>query len=523
MARIAIIGAGHNGLVCANYLARAGHSVTLFEQHRLLGGAARTDEETFPGYKLSSCSYVCSLFMTKIVQDLGLKKHGYEIINRDPALFKPTLDGRFLSLGRSAEENFRQMAKFSQKDAEMFSRYEADHSCIGEFVEKFLLETPPSMPPRSWADVRDLLKAAGRTLALGPRAHVRLLELVMRSPQAVLSKYFESDVIRSAMLPDATIGSLDISALLLILHQFMGEAGGARGVWGFQRGGMGGISKALAQAGKEYGVEIRLNEPVESIRFSKSGVANGVYLESGEIVSADVIVSNATPHETFTRLVPAGECPTGYLKRVESDDYTSGVMKVNAILRGLPDFRALRGFKNPAHFIKGTIHISPSTAYIERALSQAKKGESSKRPLIEMTIPSIVDDTLAPVGHHVMSMFVQYTPYYPKSGEWTPERKERYFRENILGAIRPFVTNIDEMIIDAQILAPPDLYEQFRLTGGNIFHGGMKLSQMYFLRHLYRTPKKGLYLCGAGTHPGGGVMGACGHNAAREINHDLSR
>jgi phytoene dehydrogenase-like protein len=285
---------------------------------------------------------------------------------------------------------------------------------------------------------------------------------------------------------------------------------------------MGGISKALAGAGAEYGVQIRLNEPVESIRFSKGGTANGVYLESGEIMPADIVVSNATPHETFTRLVPKVECPSGYLRRVESDDYSSGVMKVNAILSGLPKFKALETESNPSHYMKGTIHISPTTGYIERALRQAKRGIPSDRPLIEMTIPSIVDDTLAPPGHHVMSMFVQYTPYHPQDGEWNFERKDRYFREKILGAVRPYVSNIDEVIMGVQLLAPPDLYREFRLTGGNIFHGALSPGQLYCFRHPYRTPVKNLWLCGAGTHPGGGVMGACGHNAAYNIIKSLS-
>ncbi len=522
MSRIIIIGAGHNGLVCAGYLARAGHQVTVFEQSRFLGGAARSDTTTFPGYTLSSYSYVCSLFLEKIVEELDLRRHGYEIIERNPSFFKPLPDGQFLSLGLDGAENARQIAKFSKRDAEAFGRYEAAYGALGGFFEQFLLETPPSLPPRCMLDIDAWLRVAWRTIMLGPRADARLLELVMRDARTVLAGWFESDVVRSALLPDSSIGSLDMSGLLLILHQFMGAAGSARGIWGYHRGGMGGIAQALAKACKELGVEIELNTPVESVRIHR-GAACGVLLVGGDFVPADIVVSNATPHETFARLVPQEECPPAYAKRIRTDDYSSGVMKVNAILSGLPEFNALSNCCNPAYNLKGTIHISPTTAYIERALFDALHGRPSELPLVEITIPSIVDNTLAPPGHHVMNLFVQYVPYQIRGeGAWSNERKERYFRENILGAVRPYIRNIDEVLLDAQVISPADLYRDLRLTGGNIFHGALTPQQMYCFRHPYRTPIKHLWLCGAGTHPGGGVMGACGHNAAYNIIRSLA-
>lgn len=517
MARIIVIGAGHNGLVCANYLARAGHSVQVFEQSRQLGGAARSDKETFPGYTLSSFSYVCSLFLEKIVEELNLRRHGYEVLKRDPAFFKPLPDGRFLLLGGDKAENVKQIAKFSARDAEAFTRFSTAYGVLGEFFEKFLLETPPSLPPRSVSDVLAWLKAAGRTLALGPMGDARLLDLFISDARTIVSRWFESDVIRSAMLPDSTVGALQMTGPLLVLHNSMGEAAGERGVWGFHRGGMGGIASALADAGLAQGVKIALDEPVGFIRINKSGVATGVYLESGEIVPADIVISNATPYETFMRLVPRGDCPPAYAKRIKNDDYASGVMKVNVILSGLPAFKALADYDNPERYLKGTIHISPSTAYIEKALSEALRGLPARRPMMEITLPSIVDNTLAPAGHHVMGMFVQYAPYHLREGEWDEERKGRYLRENILGTLRDYVSNIDDVLIDAQVFSPMDLYRELRLTGGNIFHGALTPSQLYCFRHAYRTPIQGLWLCGAGTHPGGGVMGACGHNAARDI------
>lgn len=521
MARIVIIGAGHNGLVCANYLARAGHSVQIFEQSRFLGGAARSDKETFPGYTLSSFSYVCSLFLEKIVKELDLRSHGYEVLKRDPAFFKPLPNERFLLLGGDKEENARQIGKFSPRDAESFTRFSTAYGALGEFFEKFLLETPPALPPRSMDDVRAWLRVAERTLALGPMGDARLLDLFVSDARTIVSRWFESDVIRSAMLPDSTVGALQMTGPLLVLHNSMGEAAGERGVWGFHRGGMGGIARALADAGLAQGVKIELNQPVGFVRINKSGTAVGVYLENGESVPADIVISNATPHETFMRLVPRGECPPAYAKRVRGDDYSSGVMKVNAVLSGLPQFRALDGVDNPAKCLTGTIHLSPSTPYIKRALADALDGRPSRRPMMEITLPSLVDDTLAPQGHHVMGMFVQYAPYHLKEGEWSSARKEQYFRENVLGTLREYVSNIDDILVDAQVFSPVDLYRELRLTGGNIFHGALTPSQLYCFRHVYRTPIQGLWLCGAGTHPGGGVMGACGHNAARDIIKSL--
>ncbi len=520
MADIVVIGAGHNGLICAAYLAKAGHKVTIFEQHTLLGGAARTDDQTFPGYKLSTCSYVNALFDNKIVEDLNLKRFGYEILTRNPSFLKLFPGGEYLSLGKDKDENRRQISKFDWRDALVYEEYVETNSRLGAYFDPYLLQTPPRMPPRSFSDVGKLLWAAGHTLAMG-RDMVRLVELVTTDAQTYLAKKFRSEAMRSAMYPDATIGSFDNpSLLLLMLHQNMGFAGGERGVWGFQRGGMGGISKAIAGACKVAGVEIYLDCSVKAILFSPSGVANGILLENGERVAADIVVSNATPHETFTRLVPKELIPSGYLRRVEATDYSSGVMKVNMIVSGPPHVRALSP-GSQFHWMKGTIHISPTMEYIEKALYDARNGLPAEKPMIEMTIPSIIDDSLAPYGHHVIGMFVQYVPYLPKDGEWTEDRKRRYLHENIFNVMRQYISNIDDIFIDAQILAPPDIYRLNRMTGGNIFHGAMKLSQMYWNRYSYQTPMSGVWLCGAGTHPGGGVMGACGHNAAREILKSL--
>jgi phytoene dehydrogenase-like protein len=349
-----------------------------------------------------------------------------------------------------------------------------------------------------------------------------LFDLCTSDARAILERWFESDIIRSALLPDSAIGAMNLSGLILVLHQCMGEAGGARGIWGYHRGGMGGMAEALANAGKEYGVTITTGEAVESIRVTRGGTACGIELESGEVVPADVVVSNATPHETFLCMVPSGHCPPAFVRRVRGDDYASGVMKVNAILRGLPVFNALRGSSDPAHYLKGTIHLSPSTSYIENALADAHFGVPSVRPMVEMTIPSIVDNTLAPPGYHVMNMLVQFVPYHPNGGEWDNDRKQKYFEQNILAVVRSFVSNIDDIFIGAEVLSPADMERDIRLTGGNIFHGAMTPDRLFCFRHPYRTPVKNLWLCGAGTHPGGGVTGACGHNAAHEIIRSLA-
>jgi len=513
-----LIGAGHNALVAACYLARADFDVVVLEKNKRIGGCCVTDEETFPGFKVSSASYVNSLFSPQIVKDLDLSFHGYEIIRRNPSSFTPLPDGRYLMLGPDRDMNQREIAKFSQRDAEAYPRYERALEEVSAFIAPTLMMTPPNIPPRSGSDVSALFALMRHAARTRPATLARFTRLMLTSPFSYLNHWFESDALKATLLTDALIGAVRPSGYVL-LHHVMGEAGGSRGVWGYQRGGMGGISEALARAAKQFGARIETSAGVASI-LVEDGRAVGVMLENGSRIPADLVISGVDPKRTFLKLLPDVDALDSLKRRIRKLDFSSAAMKVNISLSGLPSFRCLPGTSpGPQH--RGTIHISPSTRYILRALYEARSGSASAKPILEITIPSILDDTVAPRGKHLMNIFVQFTPYHLTPGSWD-SFKETYFHNHIVPAMRDYIENIDSIIENVEILSPLDLERGFGLTEGNIFHGAMNLSQLFSLRPLsgmagYRTPVEGLYLCGAGTHPGGGVMGICGLNAAREI------
>lgn len=533
-----IIGAGHNSLVAACYLAKEGYKVIIFEGRDTIGGCCSTDETTFQGFKISSAAYVNSLFLPQIIEDLRLKEYGYEVIPREPASFTPLLNGEYLFLSGNEEFDVRQISKFSRSDAARYSEYEATLARIAKFVTKTLDRTPPNMLPRSLDDLKKCLFLAKNFLRLSPGDQLTLSKLFSQSATTFLDSWFDSEPLKATLLTNSTIGAMDFSGYVL-LHHVMGEVDGKIDVWGFQRGGMGGLSASLAGAATDLGVEIRTGQRVEEIITSPSGGrAIGIRTEGCQEF-ANIIVSGADPKTTFLRLVRSKNL-NGFREKIRKLDFSSASMKVNLTLSGLPSFRCLPGATpGPQH--RGTMHISPSVEYIRRAIGEAKRGIPSTEPILEITIPSVLDNTLAPVGSHVMNIFVQYTPYHLESGstefldrlthgqETTPswdELKRRYFEENIMGVLRKYIENIDHIITGVQVISPLDLERDFSLTEGNIFHGAMTLRQLFSLRPVrghadYRTPIKGLYLCGAGTHPGGGAIGANGLNASREILKDL--
>ncbi|MBI2108759.1 MAG: NAD(P)/FAD-dependent oxidoreductase [Parcubacteria group bacterium] len=530
MAKIVVIGAGHNGLVAACYLAKAGHNVEIFERLRVVGGCATTDETTFPGFKISSASYVNSLFLPRIVNDLELKKYGYEVLKRDPASFTPLESGEYLLLGNDIEENMRQIRKFSSKDEEAYPKYEKALIEIASIADFMLTMTPPYFPPRTMSDIKKYTQILKELVKRGVATNIRLCKLLTQDARKFLNSWFESEVLKATLLTDSTIGATDFSGYVL-LHHVMGEAGGSRGVWGYQRGGMGAISNALAASARNLGVRIHTDCKVEKIILSPDeSRAVGISLKDGRCIYADIVISNADPKNTFTKLVSiAGKNKKlkNFVHNVRLLDFGSPVMKVNLILSGLPHFRCMPDDAShkmrigPEH--RGSIHIAPSTDYIQRAHEDFKHGHPSEKPILEITIPSSIDNTLAPHGRHVMGIFVQYVPYHRADGKfWDDVTKKEYFEKNILGAMMPYISNMSEIIEGVEILSPIDLENRFGITEGNIFHGAMSLSQIFSLRPLrgyadYRTPIKNLFLCGAGTHPGGGVTGACGFNSAREI------
>jgi phytoene dehydrogenase-like protein len=515
-----VVGAGHNGLVAACYLARAGLRVLVLERRAVVGGSCVT-EEVFPGYKVSTAAYVIGLFQADIVRDLDLARYGFEVLARQPSSFTPYPDGRSLTLGSDAVLNRREIAKFSPRDAEAYPRYEAMLDRVAALVAPTLTMTPPDV-------LRPGLRGLFRVLSLG-RAFGQLgvasseaVELLTGSARAILDRWFESTELKSTLATDAVIGAMASPSMAgtgyVLLHHVMGETGGKRGVWGYVRGGMGGLTQALAAVARGLGVDIRCEAEVARIAV-RDGRVTGVALAGGDAYRAPVVASNADAHVTFRRLVDPGVLPEDFLAAVDRISYESASLKINVALAELPSFRACPGTEpGPQH--RGTIHICPDLDYLERAYDDAKYGRPSERPVLECTIPSVVDPTVAPRGRHLMSMFVQYAPYALRGTSWDDVRDA--FADRCFDLLDEYAPNFRHSVLARQVLTPLDLERTFNLTGGNIFQGAMTLGQLFAFRPVpghagSRTPVAGLYLCGAAAHPGGGVMGIPGRNAARQI------
>lgn len=533
-----VVGAGHNGLVAAAYLARAGHRVLVLEARDRVGGACTT-EETWPGFKVSTAAYVVSLLRPELVRELELARHGYEVLPRQPSSFTPFPDGRFLLMGADPVLNRRELAKFSVRDAERFPAYEAMLERVARALEPMLAEPAADPFAGGGRNLWSLARDAWRLRRLGPHDGPAAVELLAAPARAILDRWFESDEVKATLATDAIIGAMASPATpgtaYVLFHHVMGEAGGARGVWGYVRGGMGALSDALAGAAREAGAQLRTSAPVARILVA-DGRAQGVVLADGTELRARRVVSNADANVTLLGLAGAEHLPAEVADRVRAIDYASASLKINVALSELPDFAALPGTApGPQH--RGTIHVAPSLAYLEAAFDDARRGEPSRAPILECTIPSVVDPTVAPPGKHVMSMFVQYAPYrlaggrtsaHPEPVEgraeaqrsWDDE-KER-FADRCFDALEAYAPNFRRAVIAREVLSPLDLERRFALTGGNIFQGAMTANQLLFMRPIpgfarYRTPIRDLWMCGAATHPGGGVMGTCGWLAAREI------
>jgi len=523
---VLIIGAGHNGLVTAAYLARAGLQVLVLERRELVGGACVT-EELWPGFKVSTAAYVNSLLRSEIIRDLDLKRHGFGMLPRNPSSFTPFPDGRHLILGPDADLNRREIGKFSAQDAEALSEYEKMLERIANFIEPTLLETPPDPWSGRLRDLWQLGRLAWRLSKLG-RDGPAALEILTGAARRILDRWFESEQLKVTLATAAVIGGMASPSMpgtaYVLFHHVMGECNGVRGVWGYVRGGMGGITQALASAARQHGAEIRVNAQVAKVLL-RDGRVRGVVLADGTEFHAGCVASNADAAVTFLKLIDPTELPAEFVAAVRAIDYTSPSVKINVALSELPDFVALPGTQpGPQH--RGTIHISPTFDYIERAYDDAKYGQPSQSPILECTIPSVVDPTVAPPGKHLMSMFVQYAPTRLRDSTWDDVKES--FADRCFEVLEQYAPNIRRAVIDHQVLSPLDIEHRFGLTGGNIFQGAMSPGQLFFLRPVpgyanYRTPIRGLYLCGAAAHPGGGVMGACGYNAARELLRDRQR
>ena len=531
-----VIGGGHNGLVCAGYLAKRGKRVCVLERRHVLGGAATT-EELWPGYKVSTAAYVISLFLPEIIRDLRLKENGLEVLPRNPSSFTPLPDGRSLLMGPEPGLNHREISQFSPRDAEAYPRYEALLERVASILEPTLSQAAPDpLPlPRSWRNIgwAKRMRDAGKMW----RMHAALkrlgtdqpaaIELLTGAARPILERWFESEALKATLATDAIIGAFtSISSpgsAYVLLHHVMGEAGGARGVWGYVRGGMGGLAEALAKVSEQLGVTIRREAPVASINEA-SGKVTGVTLEDGSVVEAPIVASGVDANLTFQKFLPPSSLPGDFRDAVAGIDYASASMKINVALAEPPSFTArptAPGEVAPHH--RGTMHVGPSMDYLDRAYDDAKYGQPAREPILEMTMATSVDDTIAPPGKHLLSMFVQYAPYNLKQGSWDDIKDD--FADRCIAKLAEYAPNVPAAIEHRQVLSPLDIERTYGLTGGNIMQGAMNANQLFCFRPIagwadHRTPLRGLYLCGAASHPGGGVMGACGKNAAAEILRD---
>jgi phytoene dehydrogenase-like protein len=522
-----IIGAGHNGLVTACYLARKGWKVLVLERRYLVGGACVTEENNFPGlsgFKVSTAAYVNSLFRKEITRDLRLKEYGFEVLERNPSSFSPFLDNRYLLLGPDSQLNHREISKFSPRDAENYPKYEAMLTRVADVIEPTLAQTPPNvlkpgMP--ALGDLWKLYKLGQPIRKLGPAAS-EALEILMGAARPILDRWFESEQLKATLATDAIIGAMASPSMpgtaYVLFHHVMGETNGKRGVWGYVKGGMGGLTQALARAARDLKVEIRCEAEVARI-LVKAGWVQGVELTNGDAFLASVVASNADCNVTFNRLLDPRVLPPEFAEAVNRIAYDSASLKINVALSELPNFRACPGVQpGPQH--RGTIHVCPDQDYIERGYDDAKYGRPSRDPILECTIPSVVDPSVSPPGKHLMSMFIQYAPYKLREGNW--DQLKESFADRCFDVLNEYAPNFKAAVLARQVVTPLDLERTFNLTGGNIFQGAMNLNQLFLFRPVpgfagYRTPIRGLYLCGSAAHPGGGVIGAAGWNAAREI------
>lgn len=516
-----IIGGGHNGLVTACYLARAKWKVLVLERRYIVGGAC-VSEETFPGYKVSTAAYVNSLFRPEIIRDLHLKDYGFELLERSPSSFSPFLDGRYLMLGPDHDLTLREIAKFSAKDAENYPKYEAMLERVASVIEPTLVLSPPNIAKPG---IMDLLKIAplGRAMQkLGPGMS-EAIEVLTGPARPILDRWFESEELKGTLATDAIIGAFASPSMpgtaYVLFHHVMGETNGKRGVWAYVKGGMGGLTQALASAARDLGVEIRTNTEVSKINVT-DGKVSGVTLSDGVELATLRVASGVDCNVTFNHLLDASDVPADFLEAIRRIDYSSASMKINVALSSLPSFTSCPGSEpGPQHH--GTVHLVPDQDFIERGYDDAKYGRPSSDPIVEMCLPSAVDPSVAPPGQHLASMFVQYAPYALADGPWTGARKDA-FADRCFEIVEQYAPGFRASVIDRQVLSPVDLEQTFNLTGGNIFQGSMALHQLFMFRPVpgfagYRMPVRGLYLCGAAAHPGGGVMGASGWNAAREM------
>jgi phytoene dehydrogenase-like protein len=516
-----VIGGGHNGLVHAAYLARAGKRVVVLERRPRVGGAAVT-EEIFPGFKFSMFSYVVSLLRPEIIRDLDLPGHGLDILPLESTL-TPLPNGDHLAMWSDHDRTRRELCRHSPRDAEAYDEFGRLMHHMAMAVKPILGMVPPDPTSLSPGDLMGLARLGRHFHGLGERNFHALFKLMTMSSADFLDEWFEFDGLKATKAASGIIGTFlgprSPGTAYVLLHHYMGEIDGAFRAWGFAKGGTGAISESIAAAARTLGAEIRTDAPVAKV-LVQGGHATGVALENGDELHAPVVVSGLDPRRTFLQLVEEKELPAEFVADIRRYKFRGSSGKVNLALSELPDFTCLPGV---GPHLRGAVSISPTLAYVERAYDDAKYGEFSRHPYMDIVIPSMIDPGMAPPGKHVMSIFVQYAPYHLNGG-WDDAKREA-FGDAVVDTLAEYAPNIKSAIIGRQVLTPADIERITGLSEGNIFQGELALHQLFFFRPApawakYRSPVRGLYQCGSGTHPGGGIMGASGRLAALQVLKD---
>jgi phytoene dehydrogenase-like protein len=521
---VVIVGGGHNGLTCACYLAKAGHTVGVFERRSILGGAAVT-EEFHPGFRNSTASYTVSLLNAKVIRDLRLTEHGLKVLERPMQNFLPLPDGRALTAGPTQANTISSISNFSTRDAQRLPGYYKMLDAAVELLRSQLLETPPA-DPRRLRDLWGALQMGRKFRKLDASVQRDIHELFTRSAGDLLDHWFESDAVKALFGFDAVVGSYASpytpGSAYVLLHHVFGEVNGKPGVWGHAVGGMGAITQAMAAEARRLGVVLETDAPVKRI-VVEGGRASGIELEDGRVIQGNAVAANVGPKPLFLKLLAEAELPAEFRARIERLRVGSATFRMNVALSELPKFSAAPRADGGAHLGSGII-LAPSLEYMDHAFADARLEGMSRKPIVEMLIPSTIDSSLAPKGAHVASLFCQHFSYkLPGGRDWRQETSRAV--DLVFSTVESYAPNFRASVVGHSALSPLDLEEKLGLAGGDIFHGALGLDQLWAARPMlgygdYRTPLKSLYLCGSGAHPGGGVTGIPGHNAAREILRD---